>query len=270
VRVPQTLRYTFFPEFFLFSIHVAALTDVGRVRTNNEDTFGIDSEHGLYLVCDGMGGAAAGEVASGMACSTTMESFAVQADHSEVFSLSEFEDRLSAAIRAANAAVYRSGRGDEHHNMGTTLVAAAVAGNTLLVGNVGDSRAYVKQQHGWQQLTSDHSYINELVQLGSIRAEDANAPELQRFASTITRAIGAAEEVHPEFFAVELNDGDTVLLCSDGLTRYLDAPEFDATIDSGDLEGSCRRLIDAAKELGGIDNITCMLLRYSDDAMAGG
>ena len=247
------------------SIQVAALTDVGRVRTNNEDTFGVDSEHGLYLVCDGMGGAAAGEVASGMACSTAMESFAVQADHAEVFALSEFENRLSAAIRAANAAVYRAGRGDEHHNMGTTLVAAAVAGNTLLVGNVGDSRAYVLQQEGWQQLTSDHSYINELVRAGSIRPEDADAPELARFASTITRAIGAAEEVHPEFFPIDLKDGDTVLLCSDGLTRYLDSPEFDTLIDAHDLEGSCQRLVDSAKEAGGIDNITCLLLRYSEE-----
>ncbi len=246
------------------SIQVAALTDVGRVRTNNEDTFGIDSEHGLYLVCDGMGGAAAGEVASGMACSTAMESFAVQADHSEGFTLSAFEDRLSASIRAANAAVYRAGRGDEHHNMGTTLVAAAIAGNTLLIGNVGDSRAYVLQQEGWGQVTSDHSYINELIRTGSIRAEDANAPELARFASTITRAIGAAEEVHPEFFPVDLSDGDTVLLCSDGLTRYLDSPEFNILIDTSDLESSCQRLIDSAKESGGIDNITCLLLRYSE------
>jgi len=252
----------------LSSIHVAALTDVGRVRTNNEDTFGIDSERRLYLVCDGMGGAAAGEVASGMACSTAMESFAVQADHSQVFTLADLEDRLSAAIRAANAAVYRAGRGDEHHNMGTTLVAAAIAGNTLLVGNVGDSRAYVLQQEGWQQLTSDHSYINELVRAGSIRAEDAGAPELQRFASTITRAIGAAEEVHPEFFPLELHDGDAVLLCSDGLTRYLDSPEFNMMIDPADLEGSCRRLIESAKDHGGIDNITCLLLRFTEEPAA--
>jgi len=101
------------------------------------------------------------------------------------------------------------------------------------------------------------------VRLGSIRAEDAGAPELQRFASTITRAIGAAEDVHPEFFPVELKDGDAVLLCSDGLTRYLDSPEFNTLIDPNDLEGSCRRLIDSARELGGIDNITCLLLRYS-------
>ena len=245
------------------SIHVAALTDVGLVRTNNEDTFGIDCEHGLYLVCDGMGGAAAGEVASSMACSTAMQIFAAQANHPRAFVLSEFEERLSVAIRAANAAVYHAGRGEEHHNMGTTLVAAAVAGSTMVVGNVGDSRAYVLQRDGWQQLTSDHSYINELVRLGSIRAEDAGAPELQRFASTITRAIGAAEDVHPEFFPVELKDGDAVLLCSDGLTRYLDSPEFNTLIDPNDLEASCRRLIDSARELGGIDNITCLLLRYS-------
>ncbi len=243
------------------SIHVAALTDIGHVRTNNEDTFGIDSEHGLYLVCDGMGGAASGEVASSLACSTAIESFAAQADSSAL------ESRLSAAIRAANTAVYRAGRGDKHHHMGTTLVAAAIAGNTLLVGNVGDSRAYILQQDGWRQITSDHSYINDLVRQGAIRAEDAGAPQFQRFASTITRAIGSTEDVQPEFFSVDLNDGDMVLLCSDGLTRYLDSPQFGLLVDPGDLKGSCQRLINSAKDHGGIDNITCLLLRYTQGAI---
>jgi len=244
-------------------IHVAALTDIGRVRTNNEDIFGIDAPHGLYVVCDGMGGAAGGEVASSLACSTLIESFAAVRAHSKLFSLADFQDRLSIAIRAANAAVYRASRGPKHHGMGTTLVAAALSGSTALIANVGDSRAYVLQQGTWQQITSDHSYINELIRTGSIRPEDSNAPGLQRFASTITRAIGTAKEVKPDFFPVELKDGDAVLLVSDGLTRYLDAPDFTTLIDPTDLEASCQRLIDSAKEQGGIDNITCLLLRYT-------
>jgi serine/threonine protein phosphatase PrpC len=243
-------------------IHFAAQTDIGRVRSNNEDTFGYDETTGLYLVCDGMGGAAGGEVASHLACTTTLESFAAQSMHTS--SASDLEDHLRAAITAANTAVYREGRGDEHHNMGTTLVAAAIAANTLVIGNVGDSRAYLLQRDGWRQITADHSYINELISLGAIREEDTHAPELQRFGSIITRAIGAAEDVHPEFFSFELNDGDTVLLCSDGLTRYLDAPDFDQLIDANDLEASCHSLIDTANNLGGIDNITCLLLRYSE------
>jgi len=240
----------------LSSIHAAALTDIGRVRSNNEDTFGIDAEHALYTVCDGMGGAAAGEVASHLACSTLLDVFA---QHTEKL---QMDDRLALAIHAANAAVRLAGQQAGHHGMGTTLVAAAVADNQLLIGNVGDSRAYLLQHDTWEQITSDHSYINELIQQGSIRPEDSNAPELQRFGSTITRAIGASEDVRPDFFPVELRDGDTILLASDGLTRYLDAPEFATLIDPDDLEASCQRLVDSAKELGGIDNITCLLLRY--------
>ena len=238
------------------SIHAAALTDIGRVRSNNEDTFGIDAEHALYTVCDGMGGAAAGEVASHLACSTLLDVFA---QHTEKL---QMDDRLALAIHAANAAVRLAGQQAGHHGMGTTLVAAAVADNQLLIGNVGDSRAYLLQHDTWEQITSDHSYINELIQQGSIRPEDSNAPELQRFGSTITRAIGASEDVRPDFFPVALRDGDTILLASDGLTRYLDAPEFATLIDPDDLEASCQRLVDSAKELGGIDNITCLLLRY--------
>jgi len=241
-------------------IRAAARTSVGKVRTNNEDTYGIDRRCGLYLVCDGMGGAAGGEVASLMACRTATASFAAQSIHSAT--ANAIEENLNAAFTAANSAVWREGRGDEHHNMGTTMVAAAIAGDTLVIGNVGDSRAYLLQSQGWRQITTDHSYINELVRLGSIREEDVNAPELQRFGSIITRAIGAAEDITPDFFHLKLHDGDAVLLCSDGLTRYLDAPQFDNEIDLGDLDAACKHLCDLANKLGGIDNITCLLLRY--------
>ena len=220
----------------------------------------MDADHGLYVICDGMGGAAAGEVASHLACSTLIDVF------TEHFGQLNTEDRLALSIRASNAAVRLAGEQTGQHGMGTTLVAAAVADNHLLVGNVGDSRAYLLQHDAWEQLTSDHSYINELIHQGSIRAEDRDAPELARFGSIITRAIGAAEDVQPDFFSVELHDGDTVLLASDGLTRYLDAPDFVRLIDPDDLEASCERLIDAAKKLGGIDNITCLLLRYIEHA----
>lgn len=242
------------------AIQFAACTSVGQVRTNNEDTYGIDQDNGLYLVCDGMGGAAGGEVASLMACQTATSSFSAQSMHST--SADIIEEHLRAAFIAANTAVWREGRGDKHHNMGTTMVVAAVAGDTLVIGNVGDSRAYLLQGQGWHQVTNDHSYINELIRLGSIGEKDVDAPELQRFASMITRAIGAAEEVQPDFFHIKLHDGDAVLLCSDGLTRYLDSPQFDSEIDLGDLDAACKHLCDLANEMGGIDNVTCVLLRY--------
>ena len=250
----------------LSNIHVAALTDTGRVRSNNEDAFAFDSGHGLYVVCDGMGGMAAGEVASRIACSTVIEVFAEQS------TATPMDSRLSAAIRAANSAVFEAGRQKAQHGMGTTLVVAVVAGNKLLVGNVGDSRAYILsdsfdsygQQGTWKQLTSDHSYINELIRQGSITEETSHTPELQRFGSVITRAIGASEDVEPDLFPVDLRNGDTVLLTTDGLTRHLTTARLYELIDPGDLEGSCRRLIDDANAAGGVDNITCMLIRYGD------
>ena len=238
------------------NIQVAALSDVGCVRTNNEDNFGYDPAHDLYVVCDGMGGMAAGEVASSIACSTVISVFAAQPVETAI------EIRLSLAVRAANDAVCRSGEQAEHKGMGTTLVAAALQGNKLLVGNVGDSRAYMLQNGACMQLTIDHSYINELIRMGTIKAEDSHSVDLKGMESVITRAIGAQHHVDPDFFSVDLRAGDAVLLASDGLTRYVEKAQIAELIDTADLEGSCRRLIDAAKAKGGADNITCLLLRY--------
>ena len=245
-------------------VHAAALTDIGRVRSNNEDTFDCDPALGLYVVCDGMGGMASGEVASHIASRTLIKTYATQPADTPP------ELRLINAIHAANDVVFRGGQTTEHQGMGTTLVAAAFLGNHLLIGNVGDSRAYIlpadpetpAADRVWHQLTVDHSYINELIQSGNIRASDHDRPELHRFSSLITRAIGAGPEVEPDLFSVNLSDGDTILLSSDGLTRYLAPADFSRLIDPHDLKASCQRLVDAAKHLGGIDNITCFLLHY--------
>jgi len=239
------------------NISVAALSDVGCVRTNNEDNFGYDQANGLYVVCDGMGGMAAGEVASSIACSTVIQTFAAQPSDTPL------ETRLALSIRAANDAVVRSAQDAERKGMGTTLVSAAVEGNKLLVGNVGDSRAYMLQSGACMQLTVDHSYINELIRMGSVKVEDLPHLDLKGYESVITRAIGAAHDVEPDFFYVDLKDGDAVLLASDGLTRYIDVGILPELIEPADLEGSCQKLINAAKDAGGADNVTCILLRYN-------
>ncbi|HEY4357123.1 MAG TPA: protein phosphatase 2C domain-containing protein [Acidobacteriaceae bacterium] len=238
-------------------ISVAALSDVGCVRTNNEDNFGYDPAHNLYVVCDGMGGMAAGEVASSIACSTVIQTFTAQPLDVPV------ETRLALAIRAANDAVVQGAQQADRKGMGTTLVAAAVEGNKLLVGNVGDSRAYMLQGGACMQLTVDHSYINELIRMGSVKVEDLPNLDLKGYESVITRAIGAAHDVEPDFFFIDLKENDTVLLSSDGLTRYIDVGIMPGLIEPSDLEGSCQRLIDAAKAAGGADNITCILIRYN-------
>lgn len=242
------------------NIHVAALSDIGCVRTNNEDNFGYDPNAGLYVVCDGMGGMAAGEVASSIACATVISVFAAQPAETRT------EVRLALAIRAANDAVRATAAHTDQHGMGTTLVAAVVRGTRLLIGNVGDSRAYRLQAGICSQLTIDHSYLNELIRQGNIKAEDVPSLDLRGMESVITRAIGAAPGVEPDFFFFDLLDGDTILLTSDGLTRYVEGEAIRPLISPSDLEGSAQRLIEAAKNAGGADNVTCLLFRYNTHA----
>jgi serine/threonine protein phosphatase PrpC len=244
-----------------FSLDFAAATDIGCHRGNNEDSYGYDAEQHLYVVCDGMGGSAAGEVASGMAVRVlieTFESLALQAgDGGEVFPV---EQRLMSSIHEANRVVRTASQTNpELHNMGTTLVCACLDGNRIVVGNVGDSRAYLVRNGICKQITLDHSLLDEQVRQGLITPEMAAASNLQ---SVITRAIGTADEVEPDLFAAELNLNDMFLLTSDGLTRYAQ-PEDIAHMAGPDAELStiCQSLIDHAKRSGGVDNITCMMLR---------
>ena len=144
--------------------------------------------------------------------------------------------------------------------MGTTTVAAALDGSKLILGNVGDSRAYIIQGGQCVQLTVDHSYINELIRNGTLTIENAHTADLRGMESIITRAVGVAAEVQPDFFSVDLKPGTAVLLATDGLTRYLSADEIAAVVGASTFETSCANLIDLAKQRGGQDNITCILL----------
>lgn len=244
-----------------YTLDFAAATDIGCHRGNNEDSFGYDAEQHLYVVCDGMGGSAAGEVASGMAVRAlieTFESLAIQAtSRGEELPT---EQRLLFSIHEANRVVRAaSEENPELHNMGTTLVCACLHEHRILVGNVGDSRAYLIRNGVCSQITLDHSLLDEQVRQGLITPEMAAASNLQ---SVITRAIGTADEVEADLFAAELNLNDMFLLTSDGLTRYA-KPEDIAQAASPDAELTtiCQSLIDHAKQRGGADNITCMMLR---------
>ena len=238
------------------SLQVAALSDVGCVRTNNEDNFGYDPANAIYVVCDGMGGMAAGEVASSIACSTVVHVFAAQPAETPALT------RLAVAIQATNETVRKASTETGQQGMGTTLVVAVVQEDKLLIGNVGDSRAYLIQSSACRQITVDHSYANELVRQGAVKIEDLHNVDLQGMETVITRAIGAHESVEPDFFSVDLNSGDTILLASDGLTRYVDAASIALLVEPSDIAASCQRLIQAARDAGGADNITCLLLRY--------
>jgi protein phosphatase len=243
------------------SLQFAAATDIGCRRSNNEDSFGYDTEQHLYVVCDGMGGSAAGEVASGLAVRTMIESFASSGvpgpDGDPILSI---EHRLLLAILEANRRVHATALSSpKYSGMGTTMVLGCLDGSRMLVGNVGDSRAYRVRNGTCVQITLDHSLVQEQLRSGLITPEMAAKSEMQ---SVITRAIGVGDIVEPDFFASEMLPSDLLLLASDGLTRYAE-PDAIAAIAQPDAElpDICKGLIQVAKTAGGVDNITCVVLR---------
>ncbi len=241
-------------------VEAAGRTDIGRVRRSNQDSFGVDERLGLYLVCDGMGGAAGGEVASALAVETFLEIArqelgCVSCDPMELTARS-----LRRAVKAANRAVIERAAWDMRlRGMGSTLVGARVSGGSATVINVGDSRAYLVRGGVARQITEDHSYVAEQVKLG-LMAESQVAGSPMR--SVITRAIGADVDVIPDEYEVLLEVGDVLLLSSDGLTRHVEAEEIGELVsDAEDLDAACLALIALAKERGGSDNVTCVAVR---------
>lgn len=248
------------------SLDFAAVTDIGCRRSNNEDSFGYDAEKHIYVVCDGMGGNAAGEVASGMAVRTLIETFGSAGfDARDGDEAVLIEHRLLSSIVEANRVVREAGaENPELRTMGTTLVCACLDGDRIVIGNVGDSRAYLLRNGTCQQITQDHSLLDEEIRAGNMTPEMAAVSNLQ---SVITRAIGVADAVEPDLFAAKLKASDMLLLASDGLTRYIQAEEIAMAAPSeADLTTICNGLIEHAKERGGADNITCILLRVMEAA----
>lgn len=237
-------------------IEVAALSDIGCQRSNNEDSFGYDSEGKIFVVCDGMGGTAAGEVASNVAVHQTLESYKKYAHQG-----SSPEECLQLAIASANQAVWQLSKANHaFRGMGTTLVAACVHNNHIVIGNVGDSRAYFLRDGGCLQITEDHSLSSNCTPNSDSEGSSLEAaPILQCF---ITRAVGVEPEVKPDLFVAELQAGDIVLLATDGLTRYIDAEEIARAVHSEqNLETICRHFVSLVHERGAIDNMTCLLIR---------
>lgn len=237
-------------------LDVVALTDVGCKRTNNEDSFGYDLAAGIFVVCDGMGGLAAGEMASGTAVKELVEYFGRQ-----VGTGASNAERLHSSILHANRQVHQlSQSNEEYRGMGTTLVSACVKGQQLVIGNVGDSRAYFLRGGACIQITNDHSFVAEQVRSGSMNAEEAGSSPLQ---SLITRAIGTADTVEPDIFTGFLEAGDILLLTTDGLTRYADSSVIASIIlGSKSLTEGCQALIDLAKQHGAVDNVTCLMVQF--------
>ena len=265
------------------AVEVAGKTDIGCVRANNEDNFGYDSRYGIYVVCDGMGGQAAGEVASKMGVDVLLEYFrAAQnaagagANHTPAkASLAEAAAAptqalptnvspgawsLAQAIGLANRKIHEAGQSQNGRSgMGSTIVAAVVRGNSLAIGHVGDSRIYLVRHGEIQQLTRDHSLVMEQVRLGLITPEQAEHSEMQH---VILRALGSEENVEADIEDLVAIPGDLLLMTSDGLTRHVrDEEILEILAVSSSLEQACTALIQTAKDRGGDDNITCLLFK---------
>ena len=232
---------------------VAGLTDPGRVRRRNEDSFVCDPP--LFAVADGMGGAQAGEIASRLAASAFHE-------YHEADSLDP-EARLRSIIQEANRRIYARASSDPHASgMGTTITAALVSGARISVGHVGDSRAYLFRDEVLEQLTEDHSLVADLVRSGRLTPEEA---EVHPQRSVITRALGTDAAVTVDSFSVEAKAGDVYLLCSDGLTTMLGSdPVRKALAETSSLEEAARRLIGEANAAGGEDNVTVVLFAVAE------
>lgn len=239
----------------IFRIEVAALSDIGQIRKNNEDCFGYDLAENIFVVCDGMGGMAAGEIASNTAVELTMRTYKERSSDAM-----PPEERLRLSIEKANETVWHMAQQEKQlRGMGTTLVAACIRRNKLVVGNVGDSRAYLLRRDRCVQITSDHSLANERLRLKDSGLSDQVVDRLKQ---VITRAVGVGELVEPDFFPMELESGDILLLATDGLTRYADEIMIAAHVHQFDkLEDVCRGLIGIAHEKGAEDNVTCLILR---------
>jgi serine/threonine protein phosphatase PrpC len=235
-------------------------TDVGKVREHNEDWVEIEDptdadarrKGRLFIVADGMGGYQAGEVASRLAAETVKREY--YADP-----LDDPTARLRNAVQSANEAVYRSARSDRAHaGMGTTVVATALVGRKAYIASVGDSRAYVVHKNEISQITQDHSFVGEQIRAGLLTKEQARVHP-QR--NVITRALGSQATVQVDTFEGELSDGDILILCTDGLTGHVPEDRIRETVVQLPPQQAVRQLIEMAKEDGGTDNISMLLLR---------
>ena len=244
----------------------SAKSDIGLKRTRNEDCFLADPALGLYVVCDGMGGSNAGDVASRLAIDTILEYLrsAIQdtilSDRSSYdANISVAGNQLIGAIRAANDAIHHASWSNPRcAGMGTTVVAARLDGQTLSVTHVGDSRLYLVRQGLIQALTTDHSWVAEQVEQGRMTVEEAERSPKRNI---VTRALGVESEVDVDVLEVPVQDKDLLLLCSDGLTRGVHSDKILHAVDAEDgLEERAGRLVSLANQTGGDDNVTVLLV----------
>ncbi|HEX6175196.1 MAG TPA: Stp1/IreP family PP2C-type Ser/Thr phosphatase [Candidatus Binatia bacterium] len=261
------------------------LSDVGLVRTNNEDSFliatptrdfanenpaelsGIIPQNGtMFIVADGMGGAQAGEVASRMAVETVGRNFINALEKQAVLDQQSLITALTETIREANELIFQQGqKNTELNGMGTTLTAATVFGSTILFAQLGDSRAYLARKGVISQMTKDQSLVAQMVASGSLTPEEAKTHP-QR--NVILQALGIQNQVEVAITLAELRRGDQIVLCSDGLSGKVDVEEIREFLEKFEPKAACQGLVRMARERGGEDNITVIVARFNGDGLS--
>ncbi|HEX9286780.1 MAG TPA: Stp1/IreP family PP2C-type Ser/Thr phosphatase [Thermoanaerobaculia bacterium] len=254
------------------AIDAFGLTDVGRKRKHNEDAYALDVNEGLFIVADGMGGHAAGEVAAKITVETIGEFIAATRQKEEAtwpfrydHQLEFNSNRLAIAIEKANERVMAAVAAQPWlKGMGTTVVAGLLNEKTLSLAHVGDSRAYLYRDGTLTRLTDDHSWVHEQVEAGILTEEEAKSHPLK---NVVTRALGGGPSVSPDLQELSFRPGDEFIFCSDGLTTMLSDEDIHDTAEKERAPQSlCRRLVDSANERGGVDNITVVVVRVPDSA----
>src|SRR5438552_1028819 len=256
------------------TIRFYAATDVGRVRDHNEDNFLVDKKLSLFMVADGMGGHAAGEVASAICVRTIHEEikreremlndFLAGARGASRVTTKEILALLEHAVQRACGRIHEEAQADSaKRGMGTTLSLIVILGTRGFIAHVGDSRIYLSRQGGVQQVTEDHTVFNELIKRGKLTKEQI---EKVGHKNAITRAVGVYERVDVDTLMIEVLPGDAFLLASDGLTGYLEKTEELGPFLGEDGDAAVKGLVDLAKERGGKDNITVVLVSLGGEA----
>jgi serine/threonine protein phosphatase PrpC len=255
-------------------IEAYGLTDVGRKRKHNEDAFTLDEIEGLFIVADGMGGHAAGEVAAKITVETIGEFIAATRQKEEAtwpfkynHELAFNSNRLAIAIEKANERVMSAVAAQPWlKGMGTTVVAGLLNEKILSLAHVGDSRAYLYRDGELTRLTDDHSWVHEQVSAGILTEDEAKTHPLK---NVVTRALGGGPSVSPDLREMEFSKGDAFLFCSDGLTTMLSDEEIRDSVAADEKKGPqtlCENLVGLANDKGGVDNITVVFVRIPDQA----
>lgn len=253
----------------------AAATDVGRQRNHNEDNFLIDKKLRLFMVADGMGGHAAGEVASSIAVHEIRDAInnnrdlidRYRVDHPGVQAY-EILQVLEHAVQAACGAVHTRAQAEaDKRGMGTTATVLLIAGSgdhlRGFIAHVGDSRVYLARQNQCHVLTEDHSLMNELVRRGKLNREQIESSPYKQYKNAVTRAVGVYGSVEVDTFDFDILPGDRFLLCSDGMYAYVDEAELPKQLADGEIKEVPKKLVEVANKGGGHDNITAVVLRLS-------